>query len=543
MIGTPEYMSPEQVDGKDTDQRSDIYSLGVILYEMVTGRVPFEGDTPFTVGVKQKSEMPRNPQELNSQIPDDLSQLILRCLEKEKDKRPPSAGELLSELESIEKGIPTAEIEVPKRKPATSKEITVTVQRRWIYFAIPVVVIIAALLVFLLLKGGKEIFFPVNKMLVVLPFENLGPPEDEYFADGITDEITNRLSALHGLDVISRPSAIQYKKTDKTIKKIREELEVDYVVTGTVSWDKTPGEQGRVRVSPQLIRASDDTQLWSNRYERDMEGIFSVQSEIAEEVIKQLDLTILAPAREAIESRPTKNLKAYDLYLRGVDQWDRAFIYVNPLVYLGAVKMFEKAVELDPDFVVAYIWLSEAHSSIFHNGIDRTEERLAKSKAAVDRALELAPDLPEALKALGDYYYRGFRDYDRALELFESVRRARPNSSPAPIGWIQRRQGKWEESLETLKEAFRLDPRSSNLATEIANNYSTLRNYGEADQWYDRALSLSPESISTKMFKMINSFDLKGTLHEARAILETLQIWRGFSLRWVIETMRKLWRS
>ena len=404
MIGTPEYMSPEQVDGKDPDQRSDIYSLGIILYEMVTGRVPFEGDTAFTIGVKQKSEMPRNPQELNSQIPDDLSQLILRCLEKDKEKRPQSAGELRSELESIEKGIPTSEIEAPRQKPATSKEITVTFQRRWVYFAIPVVVIIAALLAFLFLKGGKEILLPEKKMLVVLPFENLGPPEDEYFADGITDEITNRLSALHGLDVISRTSAILYKKTDKTIRQIRGELDVDYVVTGTVSWDKSAGEQGRVRVSPQLIRASDDTQLWSNSYQRDMESIFSVQAEIAEEIIKQLDLTILAPAREAIESRPTENLKAYDFYLRGVDLWDRAYTYANPLGYLNAVKMFEKAVELDPDFVGAYIWLSEAHSWIFHNGIDMTEERLAKSKAAVDKALALAPDLPEALKALGDYY-------------------------------------------------------------------------------------------------------------------------------------------
>jgi len=204
--------------------------------------------------------------------------------------------------------------------------------------------------------------------------------------------------------VISRTSAILYKKTDKTIRQIRGELDVDYVVTGTVSWDKSAGEQGRVRVSPQLIRASDDTQLWSNSYQRDMESIFSVQAEIAEEIIKQLDLTILAPAREAIESRPKENLKAYDFYLRGVDLWDRAYTYANPLGYLNAVKMFEKAVELDPDFVGAYIWLSEAHSWIFHNGIDMTEERLAKSKAAVDKALALAPDLPEALKALGDYY-------------------------------------------------------------------------------------------------------------------------------------------
>jgi serine/threonine protein kinase/tetratricopeptide (TPR) repeat protein len=521
MIGTPEYMSPEQVDGKDPDQRSDIYSLGIILYEMVTGRVPFEAETPFAVGVMQKNEMPRNPQELNSQIPDDLSQFILRCLEKEKEKRPQSAGELRSELESIEKGIPTAEIVAPRQKPATSKEITVTVQRRWIYFAIPVVVIIAAVLVFLLLKGGKEIFFPENKMLVVLPFENLGPPEDEYFADGITDEITNRLSALHGLDVISRTSAIQYKKTDKTIKQIREELDVDYVVTGTVSWDKSAGEHGRVRVSPQLIQASDDTQLWSNRYERDIERIFGVQSEIAEEVIKQLDLTLLAPERRALMARPTENLEAYDYFLRGIDHRNRGDLYVDLREYLRAVEMFEKAVELDPNFVLAYIRLSDIHSWIFHQGMDQTKERLAKSNVAVDKALELQPDLPEAQRALGDYYYRGFRDYDRALELYKSVQKARPNSSPAPIGWILRRQGKLDEAQETLMKAYRLNPRSPDLIKGIANTYSFMRRYEEADRWYDRALSISPDEVRGKIWKIINSFHWTGNSQEARAILQT----------------------
>src|SRR4030066_51755 len=232
MIGTPEYMSPEQVEGKEVDARADIYSVGVILYEMVTGHVPFEGDTPFTIGVKHKSEIPKNPKEINSQISEDLGGVILRCLEEE--------------------------------------------------------------------KGKKEVLPKKNKMLVVLPFENLGLPEDEYFADGMTDELTNRLSALYGLDVISRASAIQYKKTNKTIRQIKQELDVDYVLTGTVRWDKAPGQKGRVRISPQLIRAQDDTQIWSKTYEQALEDIFAIQTGISEEVVKQLDLTLLEPERQAL---------------------------------------------------------------------------------------------------------------------------------------------------------------------------------------------------------------------------------------------------
>jgi serine/threonine protein kinase len=224
MIGTPEYMSPEQVDGKDPDQRSDVYSLGVILYEMVTGRAPFDAETPFAVGLKQKSEIPRNPQELNSQIPDDLSQLILRCLEKDKEKRPQSAVELGSDLTGIEKSIPSSEIEIPKRKPTTSKEITVTFQRRWMFVIVFAAVIAIAALAFIFLKGGKDIIPSQNKRLVVLPFEFLGPQEDEYFAHGITDEVTNRLSFLQGLDVISLSSAIEYEKTSKSIRDRHSEL-------------------------------------------------------------------------------------------------------------------------------------------------------------------------------------------------------------------------------------------------------------------------------------------------------------------------------
>jgi len=371
-------------------------------------------------------------------------------------------------------------------------------------------------------------------MLVVLPFENLGSPEDEYFTDGMTDELTNRLSSLYGLDVISRASAVQYIKTKKTIKQIQRELDVDYTLTGTVRWEKAPGQAARVRVSPQLIRAQDDTQIWSKTYEQEMADIFAIQTGISEEVVKQLDLTLLEPERRALEAKPTKNLEAYDYALRARDHWQKAYRTYDLQEYKLAIEMGEKAIQLDPSLVRAYIALSFCHSWMFFGGYDRTSERLAKSKAALDKALELEPNLPEAKEALAWYYYRGFLDYDRALELLESVQKARPNSSPDLLGYIQRRQGKWQESLASLERAFKLDPRSSELAYSIGDNYMNLRRYQEAETWYDRAMSIDPEDMSAKLGKAMIAYFWKGDLDTPRAVIKALPPGRLADYLWVI---------
>ncbi|GAH04878.1 unnamed protein product, partial [marine sediment metagenome] len=198
MIGTPEYMSPEQVEGKEADQRSDIYSLGIIMYEMVTGRVPFEGDTPFTIGMKHKGEMPQNPKELNTQISDDLNSLILRCLEKEKEKRYQSAEEVRSELANIEKGIPTTKKVIPKRKPITSKEITVIFGLKKLFIPAVVITVFAIIAVVIWQPWSQTETVPIpsdNPSIAVLPFLDLSPKKDqEYFCDGMTDEIIAKLS-------------------------------------------------------------------------------------------------------------------------------------------------------------------------------------------------------------------------------------------------------------------------------------------------------------------------------------------------------------
>jgi serine/threonine-protein kinase len=357
-------------------------------------------------------------------------------------------------------------------------------------------------------------------MIVVLPFENLGSPDDKYFADGITEEVTSRLASVHQLGVISRQSAVQYDRTGKTIKQIGRDLGVDYALEGTVRWDRGLEGRSRVRVTPQLIRVADDTNLWSERYERVIEDIFAVQSEIAEKVISQLDITLLEPERRIVEARPTDNLEAYNAYLRGVDHYGRAGIPEEK--YRMAIQMFEMAVELDPEFALAYTMLSEAHSRMYHYGYDRTEGRVSMAKEAVDRALELQPDLSRAHFALGNYYYYSLKNYTKALETLSIAEKDLPNSTGIlkTTAFIRRRQGEFREAIRLLKKAFELSPQDVNTATNIGISYSALREYPEAELYFDRSLSLAPDQIYVYIWKAFNYWNWEGETKRARLTLD-----------------------
>jgi TolB-like protein/Tfp pilus assembly protein PilF len=357
-------------------------------------------------------------------------------------------------------------------------------------------------------------------MIVVLPFENLGSPDDKYFADGITEEVTSRLASVHQLGVISRQSAVQYDRTGKTIKQIGRDLGVDYALEGTVRWDRGLEGRSRVRVTPQLIRVSDDTNLWSERYERVIEDIFAVQSEIAEKVIGQLDITLLEPERRAVEAKPTDNLEAYQAYLRGMDHYGRAGAMEEK--YRMAVQMFEMAVELDPEFALAYTMLSEAHSRMYHYGYDQTKERVSMAKEAVDRALELQPGLSRAHFALGNYYYYSQKNYAMALETLSIAEKGLPNSTGIlkTTAFIRRRQGEFRESIRLLKKALELSPQDENAASNIGVSYSALREYPEAELYFDRSLSLAPDQVYSYVFKAWNYWSWEGETKRARLTLD-----------------------
>jgi len=510
LIGTPEYMSPEQVRGEGEDHRSDIYSLGIILYEMLTGKLPFEGKTPISIAMKHQREVPKNPEELNPQIPDSLIHVILKCMEKKKEMRYQGAEELLTELNKIE-----------GRKQIISPErMKITYQRFRTLVAALFVAVLLAGISYRLIFDRQPMSSSERKMLVVLPFSNLGSSEDGYFADGITDEITNRLATLNMLGVISRTSAFQYRNTNKTIKQIADELDVDYVLEGSVRWNRSPTGKGRIRVASQLVRVTDDIQVWSESYDRVIDDIFSVQSEIAEQVAQQLDLTVLEPERRAMNARPTENLRAYDYYLRGREHEDRGWAYLDNQEFELALEMLDKATDLDPGFTLAYVRKSYIHSRMYFFAVDHTEERLEKSWAAVTKALELQPDYPEALRILAFYYYWGLSDYNRAAEIFESVQKMAPNFDPQVLGYIQRRQGRWEQCLETLERAFRINPRDTQIAYELGGAYISMRRYEEAEGWFNRALAIYPDHLPAQLGKIGISVLSEGNTKKALAALE-----------------------
>jgi TolB-like protein/Flp pilus assembly protein TadD len=382
-------------------------------------------------------------------------------------------------------------------------------------------IFVLASVYFLFLKE-KPVKAPGKTMLVVLPFENLGPPEDEYFADGLTEEITSRLASFADLGVISRHSAVQYKETDKTIKQIGSELNVNYVLEGTVRWDKSAGSSGRVKVTPKLIRVSDDTNVWAEAYEQELEGIFAVQSQIADQVIDQLNITLADPKEKGEPAAPTKNMDAYQAYLRGLYLTDQD-MYSQKTRKLE-IQVFQRAVELDPSFALAYARLSRAHSRMVNLGIDRSEERVKMAKLAMDKALALQPEHDEVKLAYGYYYYHALLDYEKALPLFSEIESQLPNEVEILMakGHILRRLGKWEESLNYYQNALKLNPRDSVLIGQAGINLINMRRFDDALEYLDRSIVLAPEDRSPYIYKvMVYAIGL-GDLEKSRAALEAM---------------------
>lgn len=370
-------------------------------------------------------------------------------------------------------------------------------------------------------------------MLAVLPFKNMGQAGDQYFADGLTEEITSRLSGISSLGVVSRTSADQYKGSTKSLKQIGQELGVGYVLEGSVRWEKSPDGTSRVRVTPQLIRVADDRHLWADRYDAQLADVFQVQAGIAQQVIGAMNLALNEPERRALQDRPTENTEAYDFYLRGIEYRNRG---PGRDEVHNSMLMYRRAVELDSNFASAWSSLSQGYSSEFWFFYDRTETALAKAKAAAERALRLRPDLPDPHVAMAYYHYWGRLDYDAALRELAIARERQPNNAELIFATaaVQRRQGRWPEALANFEKTVQLDPRSTDAVYNLAETYQNLRQYDRARRAFDQAVSINPDGAIGRWERLHAMWasgaslgDVRQSLAEALQAADFMQIARA----------------
>jgi TolB-like protein len=495
VLGTPSYMAPEQAVGNKAQLTSgtDVYGLGAVLYQLLTGQPPFAGGTTYETIKLVLEKEPRQPRLWNRKIDRELSTICLKCLEKDPKRRYSSA---LALAEDLERWL--------KHEPILARRTGLfTRGRKWVRRN-PSTAALITLLVALAAGSGVVVWnrvfaVPMPKSIAVLPFENRSEDKaNAYFTDGVQDEILTDLAKIADLKVISRTSVLQYKSgVARNLREIAQQLGVANVVEGSVQ-----RSGNRVRVNAQLVDARTDAHLWAQTYDRDLSDVFAIQSEIAKTIADQLQAKLSPNEKKAIEQPPTTDLAAFDLYSRAKSLLLRApFSATIDPDLRKAIELLDEAVKRDPSFFDAYCLIARAHEFLYAvRGSDHTPARLALAEAAVKAATRLRPDAAETHLARAQYLYYGLRDYAGALAELEIARRALPNDPRLfeLTGYILRRRGQQEEGLRNLHRAVELDPRNIDTLQEIVISYQFLGRYAEAIAAFDRASAIVPDNVETR---------------------------------------------
>ena len=495
------------------DQRSDIFSFGAILYELLSGKKAFKRDTASdTIAAVLKEEPPELTQ-TGRNISPALDHIVRHCLEKDPENRFQTAKDVAFALS--EASSPTTTITSGVQAIVVAPEQT---SRRNALIAVAVVVLLAAVGL-LLWKRPRASGGAVGiKRVAVLPFENLGAPDDDYFADGIADEIRGKLTSLPGVEVIARSSSTPYKKTTKTPREIAKELDARYLLTATVRWQKS-GAGSRVQVRPELVEIKESgapASRWQQSFDASLTDVFQVQSDIASKVAESLGLALAEGQKQQLSDRPTQNLAAYDAYLKG-EEASAAGTRSDPATLRRALPFYEQAVALDPAFAVAWGRVSAMLSLLYTNSVP-SPELAERARQAAEKCVALAPEQADGYRALATYYRAVVGDPARALREYEKALRLSPGRSDlfrgralAEIGL-----GRWNEALEHLRHALRLDPRTA--STSLGDLLLRLHRTREAREEFARVLGLVPSNLAAIEGRAMTHLG-EGDLPGARAAL------------------------
>jgi eukaryotic-like serine/threonine-protein kinase len=498
-IGTPAYMSPEQSTGdRGLDARSDLYSLSAVLYEMLAGQPPFTGATTQAMLARRFTEPAPSVRALRPSVPESVDQAIRKALAAVPADRFSTAAQFAQALVgTVPTPVPTVVTPAQPSQPAPAPPSPQATSRRAPLAAVLVLGILIGLGVLFAWRRGQggDGSPDGSRVLAVLPFENLGDSADAYFADGVTDEVRTKLAKVGGLDVIARGSSNEYRGTGKRAQEIAQELGASYLLTGTVRWIKGSDGTNRVRVTPELVEVQPGQTprtRWGEQFDAGITDVFEVQAEIAGKVVSALDVALADSVREALISKPTQNVAAYDVFLKG-----EAAAIGSSADQRRAIAFYQDATRLDSSFALAWAHLARVGSFLYVN-TGSSPEIGAIVRTAAERARRLAPNHPDTYVALAsaEAYIGG--NTERALRISEEGLRVAPNNSYllAAAANLEQTLGRFEAAIGRLERGFAIDPRSAIISRRLGYALMVLRRYPEARVAFERGLTLAPGNLT-----------------------------------------------